>query len=203
MPNVLFTDRRFARDEVFDTRIFCEPNRRAAEAEGHTRLEVEGFLESMRALMTAEYRDNTGRDLPGRDCAISTVLWPHNLKYKPPRSAGRCYLVSPKGNEATWAVVDEDWVDLLVERWAEAKDTTEAQELAELYWSGTPRHYGPGSSNLLIEGKIVVVSDCPEEDPRLWGIHARPPLRMEKPKRRSEWLATERRRKKSQGVDED
>lgn len=200
MPNVLFTDVRFGPNEVFDTRIFCGGNRRAAEAEGRTRLEVEALLESMRAVMTVEHRRATGRDLPGRECGVSAVIWPEDVEYNPP-GGPRCYIVKPKSGGAVWAVVDEDWVDLLIERWP-GIGREEAYGLAELYWGGVPRHYGPGSSDLLIEGKVEIVSDCPEEEERLRPAPGTP-LRQRPPVSRSERIAAERKYGRARGMLED
>lgn len=203
MTNVLYTAAQFSPSEIFDTQMFCGPNSQAMEAEGLIRSEVEAFLESVRALLTEEYRESTGRDLPGRNCGISTVIWPDNVGYNPPASGGRCYTVRPRSSEATWAVVDEDWVDLLMEEWPEARGTERAMELAELYWGGTPRHYGPGSSNLLIEGKVEVLADCPEEEEKIRGRRGVVPPRMRAPRSRSERISEERRYQKKYGIDAD
>lgn len=214
MPYVLWTDEHFRRDDIFDTRIFCEPNRRAVEAAGPDQAEVEVFLETVRVVMNDELRREYEeqvktvseaqsipyRELPERMCAISAVPWPKDMGYNPVDGARYCFHVRPKGQEdATWAIVAEDWVDLLVERWPEIKGTDEAFQLAENYWLGTPRFYGPGSSNLLIQGKVVIEGECPEEQAEFKPRPALPIPRLRKPARWAQRLRQERVRGKPRG----
>lgn len=185
MANIFYTNRPFRVGEVFDTRDFCEENLETARTFHPDVLDVEEFLEEVREDVASREEPATPghfptkRDLPQRFCSILAIPWPetHEIdisRYDPgaqgkpqrlvemPDAPGigvYCYYILPKQNTKR-AMVDERWVQEMVDRWPEIQRSGVAEEMAEQYWEGKPKTFRGMYMTYLLEGPIFVKSVC-------------------------------------------
>lgn len=162
MPVILYTNERFDIGSVFDTRDYCDLNRRALEDASDEEREVEEFLEAV--------RQEHFQDAPDRVCAIVGMLVPSTESRLRRREGGgptgspvpepagigaHCYHIR-EAPGATHLVADESYVGRLVEHWPEIKGGFSKWKLAQAYWNGDVlKEY-----SLLIRGPVRVEAEC-------------------------------------------
>lgn len=162
MPVILYTNHRFDLGSVFDTRDYCDLNRRALEEATEEEREVEDLLEQVRL--------EQFQDAPDRICAIVGMILPSKESYvrhergwgttampaPEPMGVGTyCYHVQPAPG-AEHRMADETFVGRLVESWSELRDPVAKWKLAQDYWNGNVlRGY-----SMLIRGPVRVQSEC-------------------------------------------
>jgi hypothetical protein len=162
MPVILYTNERFDVGSVFDTRDYCDLNRRALEEATPEEREVEEFLE--------EVRREHFHGAPDRVCAVVGMLLPSkesNVRHErgwgttempapePMGTGAHCYHIQP-ARGAEHILADEGLVGRLVQDWHELKGRFEKWKLAQAYWSGNVvRGY-----SMLIRGPVNVKSEC-------------------------------------------
>jgi hypothetical protein len=177
MATVFFTNRRFPVGEIFDTRDFCEENRKALQSFPPEYQEVEDFLEEVRQEI-----QETGIDLPQRLCSILVIPWPDvvrvvpgewkpgqkSLRFSPKETEempdpvgeeGFCYYVIPK-RETKRFMVDDRWVQGLIESWPEIAGSSKAYEMARAYWDGQMQTFSERGMSFLFEGPVLIHSVC-------------------------------------------
>lgn len=162
MPVILYTNERFEVGSMFDTRDYCDLNRRALEEATDEEREVEAFLE--------EVRKEHFHGAPDRVCAVVGMLLPSkepNVRHdrgwgttempapEPMGSGTYCYHIQAvRGAERMLA--DESLVGRLVQGWPEIKNGFEKWRLAQAYWKGdVARGY-----SMLIRGPVKVEAEC-------------------------------------------
>lgn len=170
MPVVWYTQRPFREGEIIDTREFCDANREALDEHPPEEAEVERFLDEVRLDLNPE--------LPRRMCSILVTPWPERetvSQFKdesgriltsksreaadPPGVGPHCYYVIPK-MDTKRLMVDERWVRMLVDRWADIAGSEEAMDMAISYWRSEMFRYDSLGVEYLLEGKVLVQSIC-------------------------------------------
>lgn len=162
MPVILYTNERFDVGAVFDTRDYCDLNRRALEEATAEEREVEEFLE--------EVRREHYPAAPDRVCAIVGTLLPskqsgvrHERGWgtteipapEPTGMGAYCYHIQA-GASADYMLADEAFVGRLVQRWPLLRDRFDKWRLAQAYWNGDVlRGY-----SMLIRGQVKVEAAC-------------------------------------------
>lgn len=162
MPVILYTNERFDVGSVFDTRDYCDLNRRALEDASDEEREVEEFLEAV--------RQEHFQGAPDRVCAIVGILVPSTesrLRRREgdapvgspvPEPAGigaHCYHIR-EAPGATHLIADEAFVGKLVDHWSEVRGRFDKYRIAQSYWSGEVL----SGYSILIRGPVLVEAEC-------------------------------------------